>query len=564
MKFGLKKKIMAIFLVVMFFMVTTLFFISSRDTKKLLQNEALETTSGFVGIGLRMLDLQFVGDWEVKDGKLYKGQYLMDGNESQLDLIHVLTKQKVEATLFNGDTRIATTVKDKDGKRILGTKVSKEVADVVLKKGEQYTNLVEVNGQPFFGTYVPITNPEKEVVGIIFIGINQSKVNEEIRAYYVNFITTAFIVSLIGIAMIYFFVSRIVKAISKVNDSLSKVAQGDLTIEIKSNRKDEIGNMINNLDKTVSGLRGLIEDTKNTIQTVESVSSEVAISSNSINQSVDQSVIAISELAIGASNTAESIELSNDMIVEVQQKMQDIDKDVLDCQNQAQKAKLNVESGKEVVDVHVDSLKTRDEAMDNLTDSINNVKNKSIGVAKITSVIDEIASQINLLSLNASIEAARAGESGRGFNVVASEIRKLADATKNESVEINKLIKEMNESVKLAISILDKTHEASNAQKETMSKIIEAFNNIMDSVTNTTNSVSNIATNINITNNKVNEVTNEFQNIAAITEETASSAEEVSAGSQEQKAMLEIVNQSIAQLSDISKKLQENIEKFKV
>ncbi|GEP63285.1 hypothetical protein CBE01nite_10530 [Clostridium beijerinckii] len=205
-----------------------------------------------------------------------------------------------------------------------------------------------------------------------------------------------------------------------------------------------------------------------------------------------------------------------------------------------------------VNDTLTKSSETRD-AFTNVSNSIGMLKLKSNNINQIVSVITEIADQTNLLALNASIEAARAGKEGKGFTVVATEVRKLADRSFKSAYEIKNIVSEINMEIDSTETIINSTEDKLNLQLESVKNVNSAFNNIDHCIIECTNQYSAVKDSMDKLEQLKNSIIDDITNIAAISEETAASTGEAVEVSMHQKNSMII-------LSDIAKKLKSRID----
>jgi methyl-accepting chemotaxis protein len=216
----------------------------------------------------------------------------------------------------------------------------------------------------------------------------------------------------------------------------------------------------------------------------------------------------------------------------------------------------------------VDELNIKSKATADITQNVINkiqdFESQSKNIASFVSIINEIASQTNLLSLNASIEAARAGEAGRGFAVVADEIRKLADQSVDAVNQIQKIVKEITTKTKDTIDTAKEAENIVETQTLALNKTVQVFDSINGHVNELANNLNNISIGIKRIETAKEDTIDAIQDISAVSEETAASSEEVSATALNQIDSVESMRNAAIELANNAKILAEAIKAFKV
>jgi len=219
----------------------------------------LDKVSGDLALGEEILNLKYPGEWLVKEGKLYKGATLMNGNFEFVDYIGSLTGGT--ATIFQGDTRVATNVKLQDGSRAVNTKVSGVVADTVLKGGERYYGEAVVVDKNYQTAYEPIKDSSGQVVGIWYVGISKEITGQMIRHIYLTVIGTASLLLLVSLlAWNYFFRRMIIKPFDNMQKLMACTEQGDLTVRGEKFSDDEIGQLTDSFNRFLDKIRQMFLD----------------------------------------------------------------------------------------------------------------------------------------------------------------------------------------------------------------------------------------------------------------------------------------------------------------
>lgn len=391
-------------------------------------------------LGYAYLDAKYPGDWNISNGKLYKGKTLINDNTDIVDFIKEQNNTLV--TIFLNDTRIATNVMDQKGNRAIGTKASEEVINKVLKGGETFTGKTKVLNNDTMTQYSPIKDSNGNIIGMWFVGVDSSVIAQstfKIIAFTGLILLAA---AIIGILLFNKLGSIIVKSIHNFNNHLSILSSGDFTVPIDEKAlksKDETGNMFRDLNIMQTSIKSILRNVESQSDLTFSTSNELSTIIYELNKIVEEVNVATEQIAAGLEETAASTEEINSTVHEMENSVEGISKDT----NEALLRSNEIKNKADILKSN--SIESKNIALKIYEDSSNKLKTaieKSSKVNDITELLDAIAAiskQTNLLSLNASIEANKAGESGRGFAVVANQIKKLAEESNNTTEKIREI-----------------------------------------------------------------------------------------------------------------------------
>ncbi len=291
-------------------------------------------------------------------------------------------------------------------------------------------------------------------------------------------------------------------------------------------------------------------------------STEIIQEISSIQNGVEKVSVATSELARGAMDNCDSIEQANVSSRSIVQSVEKVTDNVLVSVEMLKQANIAIEQGHLMLQMQKEAMVKNKEAVEHLAASMENVKQKAIRIKKITKVIDGIAQQTNLLSLNASIEAARVGEQGKGFGVVAQEIWKLADDSKKQATEINKMVYDINEAISVAYSDIEMSKTVVQNQGQVVDGVTTSFNTIAQSVVQIDNDINGVLAENRTLEDNIRAVQSRFENISAVSQQTAASTEQVSSTIGEQAAYIKSVSLKIHELNNMAEEMKRIIEEY--
>ncbi|RDW22272.1 methyl-accepting chemotaxis protein [Oceanobacillus arenosus] len=363
----------------------------------------------------------------------------------------------------------------------------------------------------------------------------------------------------------YFASSVITKPLARLEKVASDAAKGNLNQVVNIPKsEDEIralsiafDMMLKNLNTIVHNIDIHFASTNEAVMQMKTASHKAAQHSRVIGTSIDEISRGAESSSEAIQNTAEAVELATGLAIKVQEKAgqsKDKSAQMLDTLN----------TSREVVNQLVEGIKKLAEEQEHSLQDVDHLKQNTLQVESIISMVGEIAEQTNLLALNASIEAARAGEHGRGFAVVAEEVRKLADQSAQAVQRIGNLIQSIQEDVNRVVVKINENVVYARNESENGKETNLAFEKMSGSVIDVAAEIDSITMLVDQQITSIQDTVRQSQEVAAIAEETSAGAEEVNAAIQEQIATIEQVDELALEIENQAEKLNKQINKFTV
>lgn len=479
--------------------------------------------------------------------------------------IESLQPQGVEMTLFKENTRFLTSLKKDNGEYNEGSTAGAGIWETV-KTGKNYTSeSTVINNVAYFVSYVPVYDADGKVWGMGFAGTPQTKVKEMLTSVIVNIVLLTLGLVAVFTVIIIVLARRIYIAMTGAEKALTGLASGTLNVDTNYvSNISEISQILNAAEELEKQLKTSVGGAKTTASGLGK--SVMEVDELAVKSSDDAKAIAHSmeELAITAQSLAETVQDANGSMLEMGDAISSI----------AAKAEGSTTDAEDMRTINREVASVIRNVKDSNGKSIDAVKEISLLTNECKSAVEQIrtaaeeitgiASQTNLLALNASIESARAGEAGRGFSVVAENIKNLATESANASAGIGQMVNDIISKVDKCVSASDAAAEVMQEQNELVAKAGDSMDNLSRSVASVADNIAAITAETRKLDNAKIKILNNISDLSAISEENAASSEEVASSIEEVSGAIAGVKQEAGKMRDLAVDLDSKMEFFTI
>lgn len=454
-------------------------------------------------------------------------------------------------------TLVAGTSKDSIGQKI----DSKELENVFKGKTEAFMN--EWKNTPAYNVTVPIKQGEKVVLSVS-VGISVDNMENTITSGIVKAIIAGIIILIMVTIAAIIIAKRIAEPIESMEVTVGEIGKGDLTAEYTVKGKDEIGRLAYSSNETRKSIIVLIKKIKSISLSLNNLSQDISNGGEEVASASEEIVAAVTSVSEQGAKQTEDLSDALEILEDFSSDLNNVSGKLIKLAENGEEIKNDSTKGTENIISLSNTIEDMQKSFHIVRDKVGNLDESISQISSIVDVINSVAKQTNLLALNASIEAARAGESGRGFSVVAEEIKKLAGEVLTSAKDITGLVNKVMEETKDVSKTTDFAANIVEESKENVEESVSAFKEVINKVNDIPMKINEVNEVLQKTMKGKDKILYTVENIASNSEEISSLSQEVTASTEEQSAITNEMAIAAKKLLNMAKALEKNTLSFKV
>lgn len=421
-------------------------------------------------------------------------------------------------------------------------------------------NYINYQGKSSLFVYSKIANTGALICSII----PESDILSKLNTIRVTTLVIVLMACVIAMVIGMYFTTDIGNIIKDFSSSFQSVSKGDLKLRLNSSRKDEFGDLARDMDGMLENIQKLVEDMASFSYKVSGAAVNVSGASSEILDAVNGIYEITKLMGHGINDQRQDIELSYSHMANFGEQINEAYDDTRLVDNMAENTQSTVRNGKGIVNDLMEQVTSTAEITGNVIDGIKELQIQSKNIGTVVETINGIASTTELLSLNASIEAERAGDSGRGFAVIASEIRKLAEQSMISVRNVENIIITIQKMTSKTSALADRAKHMLGTQGESLNNTVDLFGDVDSHMSELMEKINHIMDNMKVIMTSKDEILDLIRNIAAVSQETVAASEDVESTVGKQISSVETLELQSKDLEEQANKLKHAISRFMI
>ncbi|MGF9824611.1 methyl-accepting chemotaxis protein [Brevibacillus agri] len=434
-----------------------------------------------------------------------------------------------------------------------------EIGPALLAENEGMTTFSDDNGvNRVYFQKIPDTN------WTIALVMPENEFAKPLNALAYRLLAVSLLGLLILIAVIYFFSKYLTGQINKANQLSQALSSGDFTATMDVKTADEMGVMASRFNTMTATLRETLSQVSYSAQQVAATSEQLMASAEQTSKATEQIAQSVQEIAYGTEQQVDATNQGSDVINEIAQHISLMEKGIEEVSSSTRDANRQAAEGNQMAAKTVEYMTVIHGQMEQTAAVVNALGQRSQEIGQMIALITSIASQTNLLALNAAIEAARAGEQGRGFAVVADEVRKLAEQSSSAAEQVSSLVTDIQRDTESAISAMSHGSIILGEGMTLVTATGTAFEQISDSTAHLLTRTDEVSAEMKKISQEMQTIVAAIDHISQIAIQSAGNSQTVAAAAEEQNASMEEISAAVTMLAKMAEELNDTVRSFKL
>ncbi|GMK38316.1 chemotaxis protein [Paenibacillus sp. CCS19] len=416
----------------------------------------------------------------------------------------------------------------------------------------------DASGESVIAAYSEVNSSGWRIVG-------KTPVNELVKdanaIYVLTFVVTA-VAALAAVVICYFMIRMFANPLVQLRNLMNEGERGNLSVRLHLNRKDEIGQLTDSFNRMMSEITSLVDQTNGTADEVLATASVLTEASRKTAVSAKEIAVATEEIAGGATSLAVEAERGSDLTTTINTQMQNLLNTNQSMETSALTVQQASEQGTSYMNVLIEKTGLTEQMTRSMVEKVDRLKDSTSSIRKILEVLNNLTKQTNILSLNATIEAARAGAAGKGFMVVADEIRKLADQSRHSIDVVAQITETIQREIDDTVGVLTEAHPIFQEQVSSVKETNQIFMAVQSHMTQFSESLGSVTEAIGKLDESQSVLSDAMSSVSAVAEQSSATSQEVASLSNEQLSVSEELVKLSNRLEEASNKLQQSLSRF--
>lgn len=498
-------------------------------------------------------------------GKVTKGDTEISGNNQLVDALQ--EKTGFEVSMMFGNMRLVTTVRKENGARANGTSTDKEVYARIQAGETVFLKDLEISGKSCYAFYQPLVNSDGTVMGTIEVAKDSESVKRIMNEQVNKIVLFSAGFAVIAAVAVWVLSRTMVVRMDRIRAFLERLIGGKLDHEPDAKNlkvNDELGDIYRNCVKVQETFKGMVGEIKASCDNLKLAADKFSDMAQSTTEATAGVRGAVEEISDGARTQADSTVAAHDNMAMISSQIGLITKEVDAMAEYAEDmSKREKESEVIIGELSASNDHTKD-SVSKVAEQITLMSSAVGNIKQAVEMIQSIAEETDLLSLNASIEAARAGEAGRGFAVVAEQISKLALQSNDSGKDIERMIGEITDTSEKMVTVMEEVRVNMDVQQRKLEETRITYKAVAEGVDKSLENIGSIKQKIDVLNTSGESISSTLEDLSAISEQNAESASNTMETAKDMSNTMQQVQESSKELLQLADKLQEALGTFSV